>query len=229
MAATFRDVKRDILSKITQGIWPPGGLLPNEVDLAETYGCARATVNRAMQELADDGIIERRRKAGTRVRMAPVRQARFDIPMVRKEVEDQGAAYRYDLVSRDIAPAPDWLRDRLKLGEGAEALHLTCLHYANDAPYQFEDRWISLDMLPEARDADFSATGPNEWLVATMPFSNAEISFSASAADEPLARQLGCAVGAALFTTDRSTWWKGQAITYVRLFFQSGHRMTTRY
>ena len=86
MKVTYRDVKTDILSKITKGEWPLGSLVPNEVDLAETYGCARATVNRAMRELADEGFIERRRKAGTRVRMAPVRQARFDIPLVRAEI-----------------------------------------------------------------------------------------------------------------------------------------------
>ncbi|MGB0853604.1 MAG: GntR family transcriptional regulator [Pikeienuella sp.] len=229
MATTFRDVKADILSKITEGVWPPGGLMPNEVDLAETYGCARATVNRAMQELADDGIIERRRKAGTRVRMAPVRQARFDIPMVRKEVEDQGALYRYALVSRDIDIAPDWLRARMDLSQTSEVLHLVCMHYANGAPYQFEDRWISLDILPQAREGDFSTHGPNEWLVAAMPFSNAEISFSATNADDHLARYLGCALGDAIFTTERSTWWSGRAITYVRLSYQRGHRVTTRY
>ena len=91
MKATYKDVKSDILSKITKGEWAPGSLVPNEVDLAATYGCARATVNRAMRELADDGLIERRRKAGTRVRMTPIRQARFDIPIVRAEIEEKGA------------------------------------------------------------------------------------------------------------------------------------------
>ena len=88
MTATYRDVKADLLSKIVRGEWAPGGLIPGEIELAEHYSCARATVNRAMRELADDGIVERRRKAGTRVRMAPVRQARFEIPLTRAEVEE---------------------------------------------------------------------------------------------------------------------------------------------
>ena len=90
MKSTYKSVKADILSKITEGEWGPGTLIPNEVELAEIYGCARATVNRAMRELADDGIIERRRKAGTRVRSAPLREARFVVPIVRKEIEDKG-------------------------------------------------------------------------------------------------------------------------------------------
>ncbi len=229
MKATFRDVKADILGKITQGIWAPGSLIPSEIDLAATYGCARATVNRAMRELADDGLIERRRKAGTRVRMAPVRQAKFDIPIVRREIEDQGATYRYALVSRAVQAAPDWLRARLKLAQGGQVLHLVAMHYADGNPFQHEDRWISLATLPEAEQADFTQTGPNEWLVSTVPFSNAEISFSAATADATLARYLGCGAGDALFRIERSTWREGRAITYVRLSFQPGHRMTAQY
>lgn len=229
MKATYRDIKADILAKITLGSWEPGSLVPNEIDLAETYGCARATVNRAMRELADDGIVERRRKAGTRVRMAPVRHARFTIPIVRDEIEQQNAKYRYSLVSKAILQAPDWLRARLSLDKGTKALHLVCMHYSNGIPYQHEDRWINLATLSQAETADFSVTGPNEWLIATIPYSNAEISFSASLADQDLSEYLGCTKGDPLFTTERSTWWEGQAITFVRLSFRPGHQMTTQY
>jgi GntR family histidine utilization transcriptional repressor len=229
MKATYKDVKSDILSKITTGAWPPGALVPSEVDLATTYGCARATVNRAMRELADDGLIERRRKAGTRVRMTPVRQARFDIPIVRAEIAEKGAAYRYALASRTVEEAPDWLRARLRLETGARALHLVCMHYADGDPYQHEDRWINLAALPQAERQDFSDIGPNEWLVATVPYSDVEISFSAGLADARLTGYLACAEGDPVFTVERSTWWEGRAVTYVRLTYRPGHRMTTQY
>lgn len=229
MTATYRDIKADILRKITQGDWKPGGLIPTELDLAEQYGSARATVNRAMRELADEGLVERKRKAGTRVRMAPIRQARFDIPIVRKEIEEQGQLYRYALVQREAQIAPDWLRARMGLKPAGQALHLVCLHFADGSPYQYEDRWINLTVLPEALDADFAAVGPNEWLVATVPFSNAEISFSATAADPGVAEHLGCSPGDPLMQLERSTWWEGGAVTYVRLVHRRGYRITTRY
>ena len=229
MKAAYKDVKSDILSKITKGEWAPGSLVPNEVELATTYGCARATVNRAMRELAEDGLIERRRKAGTRVRMTPIRQARFDIPVVRAEIESKGASYRYSLVNLAVEPAPDWLRARLRLADDAEVLHMVCMHYADGDPYQHEDRWINLDALPQARSVDFTEIGPNEWLVATVPFSDVEISFAARLADQQLANYLACAIGDPVFTIERSTWWEGKAVTYVRLTFRPGHRLTTRY
>ena len=229
MSVTYRDVKADLLSQITKGDLVPGGAVPNEVDLAKSYGCARATVNRAMRELAEDGIIERRRKAGTRVRMAPVRHARFEIPIVRHEIEEQGATYHYGLVHSEVRNAPKWLRARLALAQKDKVLHLTCMHYADGAPYQFEDRWINLTASPDAAKTDFSKLGPNEWLIAAIPFTNVEMSFLAVRADATLVEHLDCADGDALFQTERSTWWEDKAVTFVRLTYRLGHRVTTQY
>lgn len=225
----YRDVKAEILKRITEGDWAPGALLPGEIDLAGRFGVARATVNRALRELTEEGLLERRRKAGTRVRPSPLRAARFAIPLVREEIKASGAAYRYALVEREILRAPDWLRARLAQLAGARVLHLGCLHSADGAPYQFEDRWISLAALPEAAAADFSRTGPNEWLVHAVPFSEVEMSFLATAADARIGGYLGMAPGEPVFTAERTTWWEGCALTHVRLHFARGHRMTTRY
>ncbi len=229
MSINYKDIKSEILTRITKGDLPPGALVPNEVELAESYGCARATVNRAMRELTDEGILERRRKAGTRVRMAPLREARFSIPVVREEIEGQAASYGYTLLNRQILHAPDWLRERLKLVVGDDVLHLTCLHRADNAPYQLEDRWINLARFPQAAGVDFAASGPNEWLISTVPFSDVEMSFGAAAATAAQANYLGCTTGDALFEAERSTWWEGRAVTFVRLTYPPGYRMTTRY
>ena len=223
----YREVKADLLAQIRSGAFAPGALLPGEEELCRRYGAARATVNRAMRELAEDGLIERKRRAGSRVREAPLRQARFAIPLVRVEIESQGAAYRYALMRSRILLCPDWLRARMALPEGAQMRHLACLHFADERPYQFEDRWISLAAAPGARDADMTALGPNEWLVRNVPFSTAQISFSAYVADADAAQMLGCAPGEALFRVERQTWREGASITYVSLLYRAGHRMTT--
>jgi len=226
---TYRHIKADILGKITRGDWKPGALVPGELDLAEHYGTARATVNRAMRELADEGIIERKRKSGTRVRLSPLRQARFDIPLVRREIEEQGAAYRYGLVHSEVVAAPDWLRLRIGLGVKTQVRHVTCLHLADGQPFQFEDRWINLDLLPRAADIDFSTSGPNEWLIAQVPFSEVEIAISAASADDALAGHLGCSKGEPLLQVERATRWDDRPVTYVRIVNRPGHRMSTHY
>lgn len=229
MPATYRDIKAAILERITRGDWGPGSLIPGEIELAETYGAARATVNRAMRELAQDGYVERKRKSGSRVRLAPLRQARFDIPVIRAEIEATGAAYRHVLDRADTTEAPDWLRVRMDLPPGAPVLHLICLHLADGRPWLHEDRWINLTLLPQARSADFTAIAPTEWLNTRIPYSEVEISISATAADAGMAAHLDCPPGAPLILIERATRWNGQAVTQVRLTHRPGHRMTTRY
>ena len=63
----YRDIKQRVLRRMREKTWIPGTLLPGEVELAKEFGCARATVNRAMRELADEGILSRKRKSGTAV------------------------------------------------------------------------------------------------------------------------------------------------------------------
>lgn len=227
--ATFRSVMAEILHRITEGPWGPGTLLPGEIELAAEFGCARATVNRALREIAAQGLIDRRRKSGTRVRSTPIRQARFELPLVRAEIEKTGAAYRYSLVQHGIGPAPGWLAAGMDLTAGAPVVHLVCLHFADGTPYQLEDRWINATALPQALTQDFSTVGPNEWLVATVPFSEVEISFSAAAADSLIAAHLDQKPGEPVFLIERGTWWQGDAITYVTLSHRKGFRMTTRY
>ena len=225
--SSYQRIKREVLDAIRDGTWPPGTILPGEVELASEFGCARATVSRAMRELAEEGVLDRKRKAGTRVRLAPPREAKFAIPLIRAEIEATGAAYRYACVSRREIAAPAWLVAHCGLEDGARVIHLVCMHYAGGAPYQHEERWISLDAVPAARETDFAQEGPNEWLVRQMPFTEIEHAFSAVAATPELAQFLDAPPEAALFRVERTTWLHGRNVTFARLTFRHGHKLRT--
>ena len=226
--ASFRTIRDELSRRIAERVWLPGALIPGEEALAEEFGAARATVNRALQELARAGILERKRRAGTRVALHPVREARFVIPLVRQEIEGRGAAYQYRLLSRREERPPEIVRARLGLGESVPLMHVRCLHLADRAPYQYEDRWINLDAVPAAREADFAATSPNEWLVANAPFTEAEFTFAAAAADGEEGSLLGLGEGSPVFVAERITWLGDLPITLVRMVHPPSHRMVTR-
>ena len=226
---SFRAVMDEILRRITTGPWGPGTLLPTEVELAAEFGCSRTTINRALREVSDLGLLDRRRKAGTRVRLAPIRQARFAMPLVRAEIERTGAAYGYRLLHRHRMPAPDWLAARLDLPPASPVLQVTCLHHADGTAFQLEQRWINVAALPAVDGQSFAQSGPNDWLVATVPFSQVEVSFLATAATGAVVTHLGHRPGDPVFVLERATWWQDAALTLVTLSHRAGYRMTTHY
>ena len=158
---SFRTIKDEIARRIGDKVWPPGTLIPGEAALADEFGAARATVNRALQELARTGLLERKRKAGTRVALNPVRQARLSIPIVGEEIAALGQTYDYALLTRTEHAAGPADARRLGVPMGRPVLAIACLHHADGKPYQYEDRLISLDAVPTARDEAFRAIGPN--------------------------------------------------------------------
>ena len=210
----YQTIKTEMREWIQTGIWKQGGLIPVEAALAKEYGCARATVNRALRELAQEGILERRRKAGTRVVMPVGRSANFEIPRIRLEIEETGATYRYALLLREVTVPTANVRNKLETSQEIRSLHLHCLHYSNEAPFQFEDRWINLKSIPEVEEIN-----PNEWLVQHVPWTNAEHILSATNADLEQAELLSLAERDALFVIQRRTWLKENLVTYVRLYY----------
>lgn len=225
---SWQSVQDEVLRRINSRIWKPGDVIPNEADLSMEFGCARATVNRALRNLAEAGLLDRRRKAGTRVALHPVRKATLDIPVIRLEIEGKGLAYRYLLLSRKLALPSSVVRNRMQVATGTKILHLVGVHTADGRPYVYENRWINTAAVPDALAVDFEAQSPNEWLVLNIPFEAGDITFSAEAATAEDADILACRPNEALFVIERSTVLKGQTITSVRLTFAPGYRMHTQ-
>jgi GntR family histidine utilization transcriptional repressor len=229
MPATYKSVKSAMLARLVAGEWAPGELIPNEEDLARDYGCSRATVNRALRELAEAGLVDRRRRAGTRVARRDSRGAAFTIPIVRNEIESSGRRYGYALLERKEVAADGSLAGRLDVPAGTRVLLVRCLHLADGEPFQLETRWINLDAVPGAADVGFEDVSPNEWLVAEVPYSRSEHMFSAAAADAEELKRLRLRAGEPVFVIERRTWLGEQPVTYVRLsHLGSSFRMVSR-
>jgi GntR family transcriptional regulator len=68
--ARYREIETFLRSLVDKG--RPGDALPTEAELCERFSVSRMTVRQALQELTNDGVVERRRGQGTFVRHRPV-------------------------------------------------------------------------------------------------------------------------------------------------------------
>ncbi len=219
-------IRGDLRARIAARHWPPGAVLPTETALAAEYGVARGTVARALTDLAANGLVERRRRAGTRVAQMPVRRAVLAIPVIRREVEARGQVHGHRLLDCRSAVPPVAVTAALDLPEGGPLLHLETLHLADGRPFALEERWLNPAALPSPAP-DFASVTANEWLVATIPHATGEIAFSAAAASPREAAALGVPPGTAVFVTERLTRTEAHPVTWVRLCHAPGYRLAT--
>ncbi|WP_322867168.1 GntR family transcriptional regulator [Aquicoccus sp. G2-2] len=224
---TWKDVRERIQARILDGTYRPGDKLPRDEDIATELGCARSTVQRAMGALADSGAIERRRKGGTHIRREPVTRATLDIPVARQEVEARGAEYDYKMIRSAMEAVPVSVAAKFGAARVAKMLHVEALHLADRRPYIYEDRWISVETVPDIETVDLSVVSANEWLVANKPYSHGDLRFYAVEADDVMASVLDARVGAALFVTERTTWIAEAPITTVRAVGAPGYQVVT--
>ncbi len=180
---------------------------------------ARATVNRALQSLAEEGLIERKRRAGSHVTLNPVRRAVLTIPVIRAAVEAGGQVYDHRLLLREEGEAPE----DCGFGPGPH-LRLVALHLADGRSHAHEDRWVNLAAIPEISGTDLTTTSANEWLVGHAPFSRGDYTLAAQAAGD-LAAHFDCPPEEPLLAARRRTWSGETPVTRVDLVFAPGHRV----
>lgn len=218
-------IRSEIEGRILSGGWPPGHRIPSEHDLAAQFGCARMTVNKVLCGLAESGLIDRRRKAGSFVAHPKAQSAVLEIPDIPAEVAARGERYGYELLSRGRREGASG-----DFAFGGAALALACRHLANGEPFALEERTISLDAVPEAEAADFTIEPPGSWLLRHVPWTEAEHHISAVNADRAQAAALAVGRRAACLALERRTWRASEPVTFVRQVFRGDrYRLLARF
>ena len=225
---SWTDVRDVIRARIVARTYGPGDKLPRDEDIARDLGCARTTVHRAMQDLAQAGLIERRRKGGTHVLSDPVTRATIDIPITRREVEALGGRHGYRLIAREMARTPPEVMARFGLRRAVSMLRVQALHLCDGRPYILEDRWVDPRSTPGILTVDLARESANEWLVRHRPYTRVEVRFSALSAAGDTAQHLAAPEGSALFVIERTTWAGQDPITSVLSVARPGYGVTAR-
>ena len=68
----YERIANDMKEKIENGIYKPNDQMPFEAEMCEAYGVSRITVKKAMDLLVNEGLVVKRRGAGTFVKNIPL-------------------------------------------------------------------------------------------------------------------------------------------------------------
>ena len=73
----YMQIKDLLVAKITKGEWPPGKIIPSEINLALEFGVSQGTVRSAITELVENNVLTRRQGRGTFVANHDTHRALF--------------------------------------------------------------------------------------------------------------------------------------------------------
>lgn len=224
---TWQSVRAEVMERIRSREWLPGELIPTEQELSVQLGCARATVNRALRELAESGLIERRRKVGTRVAATPSRRTTLEMPVMRQEIEALGAKYGYELTSFSHVPAHSRAAKALQLAPGEELLLIKAKYLADGQPHCCEAIWLNPTTLPPLSRADLERQPAHEWLARNVAITHGQFSILAEGASGDCARNLSVEDGTPLLTIERINWSDTTPVSFGRQFYPPQHRLVS--
>jgi GntR family transcriptional regulator len=132
----------------------PEGRLPPEADLAVQLGVSRTTIRAALQSLADDGIISRRRRHGTVINRHVLRSSMGLNRLVsfRALIEQSGHAPSVDPQVHRAQAAGEDAAEALGVEPGTPCLIVKRLLRANGDPVIHITDTVALDRLPDLGD-----------------------------------------------------------------------------
>ncbi len=123
----YRRVLDELRGQIARGDYADGAKLPSEADLVKRFGASRITVGRAVRELRELGLVERRAGSGTYVRRAAPPSPTQDAESTTRRlafgllVPDLGETEIFDPICRGLAGAPQASRFELLWGNAPSA------------------------------------------------------------------------------------------------------------
>ena len=228
----YQRIKNAILDNIHSGKWQAGSAITTEMALATEFGVSRMTVNRALKELSEERVLERRQGSGTFVAQQKFNHTFVEVRNIAEDLKSANRDYEAKVVSKRAVTAAmldDELRRKFGIDEMATVTHtdasdtpvlyeVKIIHVADGQPIQFEERWVDAKKVPHFIDQDFTVVNTSDYLVAKIPLESGSYTIRALAAPNEVADALQIAPQSPTLVLRRQTYSAGQVVTFVKMW-----------
>jgi GntR family transcriptional regulator len=193
-------------ARIYSGANPPGSLLGTEKELAEAFGVSRITIQKALQALHQEGLVDRQRARGTFVAATVKQQRPIELHGFLESILLLGETGKTLAVERDEVAASDEVAERLGIPTGTTVVRVRRLRtQVGEIPFTSVTNYLPMD-IARLIDLDELRTRAVTDLLDRTPglrLTQGHETISAEAADEELAERLRVPVGTPLLLVVR--------------------------
>lgn len=210
-------IKQHILTNIEGGVWPAYSAVPSENQLAQEFGVSRMTSRRALQELAEQGVIVRNQGAVSSVANMKSQSSMMAIRNIADEIKERGHEHFSRCQELHAVTASDEVSSHLGLATDATVFCSLVVHFENGIPIQIEERFVNPLAAPDYLQQDFNVQTTHHYLTSIAPLTEAEHWIEAIPANEKQSELLAIKTGVPCLKVNRRTWSKKRSVSYAVL------------
>ncbi|WP_321344629.1 GntR family transcriptional regulator [Breoghania sp.] len=210
-------------NRIYGGEIAPGNLVPGEQDLAVEFNVSRITAKRALNELAEAGLVVRERGRGTRViHRPPAPAVASSIEGWLENVTLMGSATQARVLEFDHVPANEDVAHALEIAPGEDVQHAVRVRWLDGEPMSYLTTYVPGDIGRQFGREDLDAQPLLRLLEgAGIEVASARQQVSAVVADTAVANALSIQAGSPLLEVLRVVRdVSGRPVEYLRVLYR---------
>jgi len=159
----FALIKQFLEQQISSGELSSGAKIPTEQSLADSFSVSRMTARRAVQELADTGMLTRTPGSGTFV-AEPIKT----VPMIAitnlVDAAKQSNTHSHRIISADAVQLAANKARLMGLMADTLVFQLNLLHLNNNRPIQWQQICVNRSLAPALLKQKMDKIDPNDYL-----------------------------------------------------------------
>jgi GntR family transcriptional regulator len=188
----YSQIQEHIAELILSGKLPPETKIQSEREFSEDLGVSRMTVRRALTELVNEGLLERRHGSGTYVSKPKVTYESAELVNYIEAMQQRNIATASQLLEFSEIVASRRLADLLKIEIGNPIYRVDLLRFANRVPVILERVFFPCVRFPKLEEWDLEKSSIYDLLTSVYKIQLGRISqtVEAVAAAETVAQQL---------------------------------------
>lgn len=147
----YYQIKEIIQEMIENEEIKPGNMIPAERELCLIQGVSRMTVNKAIMDLVNEGILYREQGKGTFVAIPKVKRQLSKLKGFTEEMAERGVKSGTSIISFRVKIATKLLKDLLKIESNdddddcdGKVIEIKRLRLSDDEPIALETVWIPM-------------------------------------------------------------------------------------
>lgn len=210
-------------NRIYGGELSEGDLVPSEQDLTTEFAVSRITAKRALNELADAGLVVRERGRGTRVvKRPPAPAVTSSIDGWLENVSLMGLSTKAQVLDFGYLPVGEDIAHALELEVGAEVQRAVRVRWLDHQPMSYLVTYVPADIGRQFEREDLVMTPLLHLLErAGVDVSSAQQTISATLADAEVAGALSIHAGAPLIEVRRVVRDRRERpVEYIRVLYR---------